>query len=198
MPTPNFDQNILAASRRLQDLRTDPSPAGDPGHRYTSALLTYYQNAAVRDLLTETLKAKGDDIGSIFPEYMKSAQQALTSNSFATPTDLWLLTQMTIPATGVNVYPIKQDEVLFVTQGLNPLIQLTANNPGFYQEGQSVILYPAATYPQTNSVQLRYFINYVDIVQGSDADLAINRVWWTEVVNRMVKLAVADAKPVVA
>ena len=59
MATTKFNTNIINAARSLKDRRTDPSVAGDTGMRYTSALLSYYQNKAVRAFIAEQLAALG-------------------------------------------------------------------------------------------------------------------------------------------
>ena len=97
MATTQFNLNILSAARKLKDARTTADASSDTGKRYSSALLSDYQNRAVRDLLTETYAKLGADFGSAIPEYMKtSGALSLVSGSVAKPSDAWYTTDLSL------------------------------------------------------------------------------------------------------
>src|SRR5208283_6110766 len=96
MATTFFNNNILNFFAKMQDSRTDPSAAGDTGHRYTSAMATLYQNNSVRALLLDKFQKYGDEaFETIFSDYIKTGSQlTLASGIVASPLDSFIVLEL--------------------------------------------------------------------------------------------------------
>ncbi|GEM_PF-6769254 len=163
MATTRFNNNILLAARRLQDVRTDPSPTGDSGRRHKSALLQDYQNRAIREIIFDAYKSLGRGFGSMIPEYVRTSGILTVSGAQATrPADSWIVTELIDSAKTLKFVPISDDEVFDVTVGKRTLIVPSNSRPCFYQEGDKVVILPSST--SITGVIARYIRVHQDIV----------------------------------
>ena len=166
MSTTRFNNNILEAARRLKDKRTMPDASDDTGKRYTSAILSIYENRAVRDIVKENFKQLGPKFGTILPEFVK------TSDAFVIPTsglitkaaDQWFFLELATSDGLVRFSRIEED-VLKVSGGLDKLVTPTYARPMFYEEGLFAKVRPPTSNGLDNwTAVARYIVVPQDIV----------------------------------
>jgi hypothetical protein len=142
MPTTRFNANIIEAAARLQAARTSAGVDGDIGAaaKWNSALLTRYQNRAIRDLLKETLQSAGPrGFAEAIPEYMKtSSVLTLIGGIVAKPLDSFFIVELSRSDHSINFYRIPQDQIETVRSGLNANIVPSATHPVFWEESGNI------------------------------------------------------------
>jgi len=136
MATTKFNTNIINAARSLKDRRTNPSAAGDTGMRYTSALLAYYQNKAVRAFIAEQLAALGvTAFCEKFPELVKTSDVlTVASGKVAKPSDaLWVLS---VAKSDYTLWydRVEENDVVSVQTGRNAMVVPSASRPVFWDQ----------------------------------------------------------------
>lgn len=165
-----FNENILRASRKLQERRTVATAAGDvSGSRYTSALLQDYQNHAIRRLLLERMSALGvERFAAAIPEYVSTTPElTLTGESTPIPADCWLVES--VWSAGKRFYRVPEASIARVKAGADPLIVPSADESYFFQEGGLIHFLPALA---SAKVFVRYVRAHVDlVVTESPSDL---------------------------
>lgn len=161
MATTALNSLIIAASRKLHDARTDASSVGDTGRVYSSAMLTDYANRSVRDFLRDSLKMLGPKVfAETFPEYVKtSAALTLSSGSVAKPTDALFILGLMKSDLSLNFEPVKAEELASVLTGGAGLLNASATQPLFYDEG----LYIKTLGVTTGDVYARYIRTHPDL-----------------------------------
>ncbi|HMD14791.1 MAG TPA: hypothetical protein VKI62_09215, partial [Bacteroidota bacterium] len=89
MPTTiRFDANILAASRRVQQIRVDPTSNGDGVFTFKSVDWQNYQNRAIRDIITQSYASLKFRFGDIIPQYVvESTPKSVSAGSVVMPSD---------------------------------------------------------------------------------------------------------------
>lgn len=161
MATTKFNNNILLAARRLKDRRTDASVNGDTGQRYSSALLTNYQNKAIKELLREKFAEIGAaEFMRAFPELVKtSGVLTLTAGVVAKPSDAFLVIDLDSSDYAVHFDVLEQSEVQRVRSGADPLKAPSATLPVFWDENGSINTLGLTT----GSVVARYIVKPDDL-----------------------------------
>lgn len=139
MATTRFNANILEAARRLKDQRTSAGTSEDSSKRYKSAVLSAYQNRAVRDIIRETYEALGEAFGDVIPEQVKtSGTLSLTAGVVAKPSDAWYALDLVKSDRTVKFWKLPHRQVEDVLTGSDGLIVPSATRPVFWEEGQNV------------------------------------------------------------
>lgn len=167
MATTKFNANIIEAARRLKSARTSAGPSEDSTKKYSSALLTQYENRAVRDLLKELYEALGDKgFGDVVPEYIATSPAlTLASGIVAKPADAWHITDLLKSDRTVKFHKIPSLEVENVRSGQDGLIVPSATRPVFWEEGPNIYTLGLTT----GDVIARYVKTHQDITVITDA-----------------------------
>jgi hypothetical protein len=175
--SPRFAANILKAALRLHDQRTDPTALGDDGMRYSSALLSSYQNQAIRDLIKDTYASIGDKIDGLMPEIVSEVNGVvLTNGNGPLPSNVWLVLEA--GADDYSWYGWKiQSNPLKVKTSRDALVTPTLLKPAWYQKGRYIQFLPttrtgpvsvwAIENPADISLASTTDFNYVDIITGA-------------------------------
>lgn len=170
MPTINFNNNILAAARRLHDQRDDPTQNGDVVNnntlRYNSAILTEYENRAVRDLFKDKFLQLQEKVAGLFPEYLRtSGSLNLTPGSgwasVPYPSDAWYPTDVSFANYTGHFYRVPDQEVENVKNNNNFMIVPSVNKPVWWPENNQICVLPATL----NSAIIAKYIHYHTDIQ---------------------------------
>lgn len=165
MPTINFNNNVLAAARRLKDARTGPTSIDDTGKRFSSALLSEYENRAVRDMIRANYQQLQNKIATLFPEYMKisASTNLIAGTSYASipiPSDCWYATDVSYANYSGKFYRVPQDRIETVKNGQDPLIVPSTTRPVWWQENNLICVLPASL---SSAIIIRYLKVHQDI-----------------------------------
>ena len=136
--TPRFNANLLAAARRLQDER---ALATDNGLRYSSELLSFYQNASIRDIIREMWVQHGVGVVRSLPEMInRVGPLAIDGDGMGSvPSGSYqIISLITDETTPVPVQRVFRD-LSRLDAGLDSL-QGTAENPIFIQVERTIYL----------------------------------------------------------
>ena len=158
--TPRFNTNILAVARRVQDARTD---ATANGKRYSSALLAFYQNTAIRDLIKEVYVTAKGAFHLIMPEIVKLSSwlPVITQTTHGTadmPVEAWLFLDLADNASPARTYPQLTQNVARALSALDPAIDAT--HPAYSQAGRKLLTFGVVS---SISVRGRYIQQIADI-----------------------------------
>lgn len=189
-----FNQNILDAARRLKEARTDATSSGDTEMRYSSALLTTYQNRAILDVVKSVFEKVGRlGFSTVMPEMVKGNLTAsLTSpigggaGVFSMPVDAWTFLEV-FDLTGSKIVKRIDADVVKVINSLDPLLVPSATQPIYYETMGTLVTYPALT-----SVVGRYIFVHPTMTTASTTDIYINPSYDGEIVDRMVQAGLQD------
>lgn len=198
--TTRFDWNIIKVARRLKDKRVDTAPplsSSDTGLRYSNALLTTYENQAIRDLILDRFM-KGS-VETEIPEYVKQIGTSLVPNATtgvaAKLAEQWRILDLItddykVPFTRlVGVSPME------VRSGRHGIIKPVYTMPVYWDEtGQITVLPVTADQGGTQwSLTGRYVQVHQDITIDTGAlDVTVNAIYDAEIQDRMFKMAMAD------
>lgn len=193
MAEARFSANILKAARRLSDPRVTAGES-DTGHRYTAAILTAYQNDAIKSIVAELIREKGIEVARDLPELIKtSTGLTVTTGAASLPADsakaveVYSSTQYYWPIP-LNSSPAK------AASGSDPFITPSATRPYWYEEGQQIKVLGGAT----ANIYVRYVQAPADLAIAGATEVQLSGLWDTEIVNRMVKFGIADMKGALA
>ena len=166
MATTRFNANILAASRRLQQNRTQAGPAGDSGNRYTSARLSDYQNRAIRDLVRAGFEKGADLFALRFPQMLKTSDLIAVDglSTLAIPSSVWLIVDAWLESKKLKRIP--DHRIADVRSGVDRLIVPSATEPAYYIENGGTYFLPA---PATGNLYYRFVQEHTDIVVSTAA-----------------------------
>lgn len=200
MATTRFNNHVLSVARRLNDPRTDASATGDTGAVYSSAILSYYVNQAMRDLVRDYFLKLGEQAtAAIFPDLVKvSSALTLTTGSVAVPTDSWFITALRVSG-GTKEFRKIHDvrDINRAITGEHAFIKPTAAKPYFYELGGTI-----NTLGITTGNVLAHYMTVppdVTVVTGAGGtDMILNSIWDGEIVDRAVAKAVQDSKHAIA
>jgi hypothetical protein len=160
MATTRFNNNILAAARRMKDVRATANASDDTGKRYTTAIWTEYQNRAIKDLILETYLAGPKQFPDVMPEIVKtSANITITAGVGDFPSDAWLFIDLAKNDYSVYIHKIFGD-VTAVLAARHGTIVPSATEPYFYEELRKLYVLPSAAY----TVKGRYILTPAEIV----------------------------------
>ena len=195
--TSRFDKNITTAAVRLHDPRT--MAVGDPAeasYRYSLALLSKYQNFAIRDTVREAYLKFGDGFEQVMPEMVNDyADVTITDGVGNLPLDAWIVLE--VAKTDYSWYAWRvRENVLKVLCGRDAMLQPTLTKPAFYQTGLQIRLLPNTL--SGLNVRLWYIRQPADITAGPAAVIPVSPMWDGEIVARMVQMGIADAKSSIA
>jgi hypothetical protein len=197
MATTRFNANILAAARRLNDPRTDASSVGDTGKRYTSALLTDYQNRVVLEIVQQSIKEFESSPGLVlvlFPEYAKqSGVLTLVSNAVAKPSDAIAITELMKSDGTIYFTPIKQDEVQAIITGADGLNVPSATHPVYWEENGQIKTLPSAVAAWTVIARYIQAPDELAVIVGtaSVGKWSTSTGGWTAATRRLVMAAMS-------
>ena len=145
MSTTRFSENIIEASTRIQDARTDATAAGDssPLKRYSSVQWSRYENNSLRDILLEEFTKSADTFENKFPFYVKTGvalTPAYTSSTgvIARPSDVFVIIDLQTDG-GVNILRLRPDEIQDVKLGIDPINVASPTHPYYYEEQGNII-----------------------------------------------------------
>lgn len=198
--TTRFDNNIIVVARRLKDKRLDTVPplsSSDTGLRYSNALLSSYENRAIRDLILDRY-AKGTALLEI-PEYIATVASLApntTTGILAKSDAQWHFVELISTSPAVIFIPLAEDaQPLRVVSGRHGIINPTYRMPIFYEESGNLVVYPATSDGTTQwSLTGRYLKTHQDITIDTGAvDVAVNSEFDSEIQERMFKMAIDDA-----
>jgi len=189
-----FNQNILGAARRLKDQRTDATGSGDTdvngnSFRYSSVLLSEYQNRAIKDIVEESLASLGrNQFQKVMPEMVQQQGLQLSAGgSTATrPSDCLSILEMVEPAgirTRIDV------DVLKITNQLDQLNSVDSTDLWYVDGGTDILFYPPVT---STAPSMRYVRVHPTLDATSNTDILLNPSWDGKIVDRMVDLALKD------
>lgn len=162
MSTTRFNTNIVTAARRLQNQRTTAAATGDDGGRYSSALLSDYQNRGIRNLLQELYAKLGMGFGDAIPEMMRNSNIIpMTAGRFTKPLDAYHVMELVRSDYSTKFYKLPDDRIEQVKAGRAPDITPTVNRPVFWEQGDIIYTLPASV--SAWSVIARYIRVHQDI-----------------------------------
>ena len=162
MATTRFNDNVLAATSRVKDARSDPTSAGDANHRWTSAQWARYENQSIRDLLIEWIQKAGlEGFQIMFPEYVKTGTTLVpSSGAVAKPTDAFRILDLKDTSTGLIKFRVLDPKLIQdVVTGQDGDIVPSPTVPYFYEENGYIWLLGLTN----KSVTPRYIITHNDI-----------------------------------
>jgi hypothetical protein len=188
MTTDRFNRNLLAAARRLKDQRTDPTSSGDVAMRYSSALLTYYQNRAVSDVFQSAIKNGKDLVDELVPESIFFRTVETQSGIADIPDDIFELLEVSSATAPLTRYHHLVGDIAKVEDGGDPLF-LQGYTPYWFLSGGSLYIRP---WEALNLVIIRYIKDPGDITVNGSSDLSLLPKWDGQIVDRMVELALKD------
>jgi hypothetical protein len=195
MATPRFNANILTAAKRLHDRRTATS--ADPLEselRYSIALMTAYQNRAIKDIVQDVYLKYLDQMHLVMPEMLAvSAALTLTTGAVAAPTDCWIILECAKSDFTVYFHLLGTDARLLSLGGKHPHITPSATNPYFYQENVSGVRTLKTLGLTTGDVKVFYVAVPADIAVDGASDIPLNPIWDGSIVNKMVEFGLRDA-----
>jgi len=188
MATPRFNQNIIEASRRVQDPRTVASEADTPNHTYTAQMWQDWENLVLRQFVIEKSDATGAAFQHLFPELIKSSNSlAIASGMVQTPPDAFRVLQV-LKDDLSRIFDRGTPEELAALQTGREIV--FDGEGRFFQEGTNILLFPANL---TGGVIAKYILTHTDIVIDGADDILLNSQYDGEIIERMVKIALADS-----
>ena len=175
MATTRFNNNILEASRRVQQLRTSAGADGDTGANgilpTSSALWTAYENRAVRDLIREIFEKEGAvGVYAKIPQYVLETTAFAVTTSVALNADQWHILELTDATKAIEFYRLKND-ILKVLGNRHGTIIPSATRPVYWEEAGSLFVAPAGS---AFSCIARYLRTHQDITVNTAASDAGN------------------------
>ncbi len=181
MATTRFNSIIVAAARSLQAERTTAGPSGDSAaNGFTSAVLSDYANRAVRDFIRDTFAQLKENFGNLIPEYVKRATLTLVAGVAALPSSAWLVLDVQTSDHATKFTKLESKEVDDVMAGQDGMMDPSASQPVFWQEGLN--LYTLGV--TTGNVIVRYIMKHEDITvvtastgNGTIYTTAANLTW---------------------
>jgi hypothetical protein len=159
--TTRFNTNIIVAAQRLKSPRTDATTTGDvTGARYTSVLLSRYQNRAIREIILKKIEELGERFASVLPEYVATSGAITTPSSGIFTKNADVISFLELVSSSIVFQRVSVD-VLKIAMGQDYVYR---DGGQFYEEGRQVKLIPAT---QT-TVTGRYVKQHIDIVPTND------------------------------
>jgi hypothetical protein len=178
--TLRFNANLMAAASTLKDRRTRPSSAGDSGRRFSSDILAYYENRAIKELILEKYFQYGENFDQVMPECVKtSADLTLDANGVADlPPDAWLFIDLAKSDFSAYIHKIFED-VSAVRAGRVGTIQPSLDDVYFFEEGRKIYVLPD---DGATTVKGRYVVTPTDISvieESGGGNYSVGKGEWT-------------------